>query len=179
MNVLVPFADGFEEIEALSIVDILRRADLKVVTAGLLKKSVKGAHEVMVQTDAHLDDINSKDFVAIVLPGGMPGASNLSKSERLKAILQDMDKENKLLCAICAAPLALMSAGVLKKTYTCYPSFENVIQKDGYINNKNIVVDENTITSQGPATAMIFALEIVKQLKGDGVYKKVKNELLA
>lgn len=178
-KVLVPMATGFEEIEALSLVDILRRADINVVMAGLDGQTIKGAHGVNVQTDILLDSVNSNDFDMIILPGGLPGAEYLAKSEKVKSLLREFDRDKKLIGAICAAPWALSTAGVLKEKYTCYPSFETNVQKNGYDPTSDVVIDQNIMTSRGPATAMKFALEIVKQICGIEKYQEIKDGLLA
>ncbi|MDX1809028.1 MAG: DJ-1/PfpI family protein [Sulfurospirillaceae bacterium] len=177
-KVLLPLANGFEEIEALSIVDVLRRANIEVVTAAIDKKQVIGAHNIRVQADTHILDVKSTDFDMIVLPGGLPGATNLQKDENVKRLLQEFNNDKKYIGAICAAPIALKSAGVLKSAYTCYPSFEDNIGKDGYISDKDVVSDENVITSRGPATAMKFALVIVEKLCGEKLASDVKQQLL-
>ncbi len=177
-KVLVPLATGFEEIEALSIVDVLRRADVEVVIAGLDKKQVVGAHGVKVQADVHIKDAKSSEFDMIVLPGGLPGATNLQKDETVQKLLKEFDKDEKYIGAICAAPVALMSAGVLRENYTCYPSFETNIKDEGYISNEDVVYDKNVMTSRGPGTAMIFALAIVKQLCGEKIESEIKSQLL-
>lgn len=112
------------------------------------------------------------------MPGGLPGAENLAKSEKLGKILRDFDANNAKIGAICAAPWALATAGVLKSSYTCYPGFENQIAYPGYTNAANVVKDQNIMTSKGPATAMEFALQIVRELKGEQVYSKLKSDLL-
>ncbi|NOX15660.1 MAG: DJ-1/PfpI family protein [Epsilonproteobacteria bacterium] len=177
-KVLVPLASGFEEIEAMSIIDILRRAEIEVVVAGLGKKQVVGAHGVKVQADVHIEDTNSSNFDMIVLPGGLPGATNLQKDETVQKLLKEFDKQNKPIGAICAAPVALMSAGVLKENYTCYPSFETNIREKGYTANKDIVSDKNIITSRGPGTAMTFGLAIVSKLCGDEKSNEIRSQLL-
>jgi len=177
-KVLVPLATGFEEIEAMNIIDILRRAEVEVVIAGLGKKQVVGAHGVKVQCDAHIKDMKSSDFDMIVLPGGLPGATNLQKDETVQKLLKDFDAQNKYIGAICAAPIALMSAGVLKENYTCYPSFETNIREEGYSGDKDVVNDKNVMTSRGPGTAMVFALAIVKQLCGEKMANEIKSQLL-
>ncbi len=177
-KVLVPLATGFEEIEAMSIIDILRRAGIDVVIAGLGKKQVVGTHGVKVQADVHIEDMSSEEFDMIVLPGGLPGATNLQKDEYVQKLLKDFDKQNKSIGAICAAPLALESAGVLKENYTCYPSFEINIREEGYTISQDVVSDKNIMTSRGPATAMAFGLAIVAKLCGDEKSSEIKSQLL-
>ena len=178
MKVAIVLANGFEEIEAVSLIDILRRAEIDVVSVGLDKKCVCGAHGVEMITDEILDDMKVSEFDMIVLPGGLPGAENLAKSEKLGKILRDFDANNAKIGAICAAPWALATAGVLKSSYTCYPGFESQIAHPGYTNSANVVKDQNIMTSKGPATAMEFALQIVRELKGEQVYSKLKSDLL-
>ncbi|WP_331774073.1 DJ-1 family glyoxalase III [Sulfurospirillum sp. 1612] len=177
-KVLVLLANGFEEIEALSVVDVLRRANIEVVMAAIDKKQVTGAHNVKVQADMHILDVKNSDFDMVVLPGGLPGATNLEKDENVQKLLKDFDHDNKAIGAICAAPIALQRAGVLKKTYTCYPSFENNIRQEGYLSDQDVVNDENVTTSRGPATAMKFGLALVEKLAGPDVALDVKNQLL-
>lgn len=178
MKVAIILANGFEEIEAVSLIDILRRAEIDAVSVGLDKKCVCGAHGVEMIADEILDDIKVSEFDMVVLPGGLPGAENLAKSERLGQVLRDFDANNAKIGAICAAPWALATAGVLKSSYTCYPGFENQIAHPGYTNAVNVVKDQNIMTSKGPATAMEFALQIVRELKGEQVYSKLKSDLL-
>lgn len=178
-KVVIPLANGFEEIEAFTLVDVLRRAEIDVKTAGLEKKMAKGAHGVVVEADTVLDEIQTHEYDMIVLPGGLPGAEYLAKSEKVQKLLQKFNSNGKKLGAICAAPWALKTAGVLKNKYTCYPSFEDTIEHDGYTPEQNVIKDENIMTSRGPATAMEFALAIVKELCGEKVYNDVKNGLLA
>ena len=174
----IVLANGFEELEAISLIDILRRADIDALAVGLEKKCVCGTHGVEMIADEILDDIKVSEFDMIVLPGGWPGAENLAKSERLGQVLRDFDANNTKIGAICAAPWALATAGVLKSSYTCYPGFESQIAHPGYTNSANVVKDQNIMTSKGPATAMEFALQIVRELKGEQVYSKLKSDLL-
>lgn len=177
-KVLLPLAIGFEEIEAIAIVDILRRASVEVVMGSLEGLHVKGAHGIEVIADSLLCELEHQDFDMIVLPGGLPGATNLAKDSKVQSLLQDFDKANKHIAAICAAPLALKSAGVLKNHYTCYPSFENHIKHQGYNADINVVCDANITTSKGPSTAIEFTLKLVEILCGEEMAQKLSKDLL-
>jgi len=179
--VLVPLASGFEEIEAISIIDILRRADIEVIIGYLGESNlIKGANSITVQGDISIKKVTVDSLDMIVLPGGWGGTKALAEDETTQNILKTMNKQNKLIGAICAAPFALHTAGVLKQNYTCYPSVEAEIRLDGYKGDSAIVVEDgNILTSRGPATAICFALEIVKKLAGDEKYLAIKNALLA
>ena len=180
-RVLVPLAGGFEEIEAVSIIDVLRRAEIEVLVASLDdKKLVKGANGITIETDFEVKNITADEIDMIVLPGGWDGTHALADDENVQNILKDMDAKGKNIGAICAAPFALNKAGVLKQNYTCYPSVEDDIRKDGYQGDKSMIVeDKNVMTSRGPATAICFALKIVQKLKGDEMYEMLKGGLLA
>lgn len=181
VKVLVPLAGGFEEIEAVNIIDVLRRAEIEVLVASLDNESlIKGAHSLVIQTDFKVHDINTDEIDMIVLPGGWGGTKALAEDANVQRILKEMDAKGKNIGAICAAPFALNKAGVLKHNYTCYPSVEDEIRKEGFMGDKAMVVeDENVMTSRGPATAICFALKIVKKLKGEDMYLKVRAALLA
>ncbi len=177
-KVLLPLAEGFEEIEAVTIIDILRRAEIEVVLASLEKKQVTGAHGIKIQAETHIADIKGvEEFDMIVLPGGLPGAFNLQKDENVQRLLKEFDEKKKYIGAICAAPIALREAGVLKE-YTCYPSFEENIGKEGYKDDKNVVQDDNITTSKGPATAMEFAVSLVEKLKSKESAEQLRKDLL-
>ena len=180
-TVLVPIAKGFEEIEAVSIIDVLRRAEVEVLVASLDGKSlVKGANGITVETDLEVKSVNADEIDMIVLPGGWDGTHALAADENVQKILKEMDAKGKNIAAICAAPFALNAAGVLKQNYTCYPSVEEQIREDGYQGDRAMIVeDENIMTSRGPGTAICFALEIVKKLKGEETYQALKAGLLA
>ncbi len=178
-KILVPIANGFEEIEAISIIDICRRAGIEVVSAGVEDKILVGAHKIKIEMDKKITEVSSDDFDLIALPGGLPNAFTLAENSDVQRLLKEFKAKNKKIGAICAAPFALHKADVLSENYTCYPSFEEKIKDEGYFSNQNVVIDENVITSRGPATAMEFALEIVKVLKGEEVYQAVKSGLLA
>jgi len=180
-KVLVPIAKGFEEIEAVCIIDVLRRAEIEVLVASLDENSlVKGANGITIETDLQLKNVSSDELTMIVLPGGWDGTYALADDANVQRILKEMDAAGKNIAAICAAPFALNAAGVLKEKFTCYPSVEEQIRKEGYEGDKSMVVeDANVMTSRGPATAICFALAIVKKLKGEETYLALKEGLLA
>lgn len=177
-KVIVPLAEGFEEIEALSIVDILRRAHVEVTMAALDSLHVKGAHGIVVVADALLRDLDGSVYDMIALPGGLPGATNLSADATTQNLLQTFDHQGKAIAAICAAPYALKSAGVLKNHYTCYPGFQSKIAGEGYNAVDKVVRDANITTSQGPSTAMLFALALVEQLCSKSTADALAKDLL-
>lgn len=178
-KVLVIISKGFEEIEAVSIIDILRRAQVEVTVATINEILTLGANGITIQADTTLEQVKELDsFDMVVLPGGGENTQILASSSLVKEVLSIMKNKNKFVGAICAAPYALHEAKVLNNKYTCYPSFEQKIDSATYTSEENVVIDEKVITSRGPATAMQFALELVKILKGDDVYGKIKNGLL-
>jgi len=180
-RVLVPLANEFEEIEAVTIIDVLRRADIEVLVASLDDKMlVQGAHGIVVQADLHVKSVDADMLDMIVLPGGWGGTHALAEDENVQKMLREMDAKGKYIGAICAAPFALNKAGVLKEKYTCYPSVEEQIREEGYLGDEAMVVeDANVITSRGPGTAICFALAIVRKLQAEEKYKTVKEGLLA
>ena len=179
-RVLVPIAKGFEEIEAVSIIDVLRRANIEVLVLGVDAQEVEGANGIVLKTDGVLDEsISVDDLDMIVLPGGWGGTNILAQHPLVQNLLKQMDQKGKNIGAICAAPFALNQAGVLKQNYTCYPSVEEQIKKEGYSSDKKVVVDQNVLTSRGPGTAMCFGIEIVKQLVGKDSANELKEGLLA
>ncbi|MCL2323297.1 MAG: DJ-1/PfpI family protein [Oscillospiraceae bacterium] len=165
MKALLFLANGFEEIEALSVVDILRRAGVTISTCSIMgQNQVKGSHNIIVIADLNIKDIHEKDYDVFILPGGMPGAKNLKENKDVIRIIKNAFKEKKLIAAICAAPIVLIEAGILKgKNVTSYPGF---LDKNGDYNflEDTIVIDENIITSRGPATAPYFAFAILEKL---------------
>lgn len=162
-------ADGFEEIEAFSVVDILRRADIEILTISISNTLiVTGAHNICVKADKLFSEIESKTdhLEAIILPGGMLGTLNLSNHEGLKKLILKMNDNNSFIMAICAAPSILGNYGILKnKKVTCYPGYENKLI-DADVINDDVVVDGNIITSRSAGTAIDFSLKIVEVLKG-------------
>ena len=165
-KVLMPLAAGFEEIEAIAVIDVLRRADIEVVLAGILPGPVEGAHNVNIFPDTTLDTINGDDFDMIILPGGQPGTDNLNANPNIHSHLREFAANEKLIGAICAAPIVLASAGLLTgKRVTCYPSYQDRLD-GGIYEEMPVVGDGNLITSRGPGTAIQFALAIVTRLAG-------------
>ena len=164
-KVAVILADGFEEIEALTVVDVLRRANITCHMVGF-EAQVTGSHAIQVQADRVFDGELS-DYDMIVLPGGMPGSANLRDHELLIAELQKCEQVGKKVAAICAAPIVLNRAGLLKdKEFTCYDGVQEQIA-DGHYRKETVVVDGQLTTSRGPATALAFAYNLVEQLGGD------------
>ena len=164
-KVAVILANGFEEIEALTVVDVLRRANISCDMVGL-EEQVTGSHDIQVTADRVFDG-DLSDYDLLVLPGGMPGSANLRDNQALISEIQAFNQEGKKISAICAAPIALHQAGVLKdKHFTCYDGVQEQIT-DGIYQKQTVVVDGNLTTSRGPSTALAFAYELVAQLGGD------------
>ena len=164
-KVAVILANGFEEIEALTVVDVLRRANISCDMVGF-EEQVTGSHDIQVTADRIFDG-DLSDYDLLVLPGGMPGSANLRDNQALISEIQAFNQEGKKISAICAAPIALQQAGVLKdKHFTCYDGVQEQIT-DGIYQKETVVVDGNLTTSRGPSTALAFAYELVDQLGGD------------
>jgi 4-methyl-5(b-hydroxyethyl)-thiazole monophosphate biosynthesis len=180
-KVLVPIAEGFEEIEAVSIIDVMRRAGITVIMASLNETMiVKGANGISVQCDRSISGISADEIDMIVLPGGWGGTKALAHDTHVQNLLKEMDAKGKNIGAICAAPFALDAAGVLKEGYTCYPSVENEIKTPGFRGSQSAVVETaNIMTSRGPGTAICFGLAIVKKLCGVETYEALRGGLLA
>jgi 4-methyl-5(b-hydroxyethyl)-thiazole monophosphate biosynthesis len=178
-KILVPLADGFEEIEAISIIDICRRGEIDVIVAGVDRKIIMGAHHIPVTTDCMINEVTVDSLDMVVLPGGWGGTEILANNTTVQSILNHMQQNDKYISAICAAPYALDTAGVLSDNFTCYPSIENKIKTPGYDKNTDIVIDGKVMTSKGVGTAICFSLEIVKILKGVDSYNRLKTEILA
>ncbi len=167
-------ADGFEEIEALATVDVLRRADVPVLTVGTSGKYIVGAHGVTVEADIDLNAVEPHKMEGIVLPGGMPGTTNLDENKKVSDLI-DFAAENDLwLCAICAAPLILGQKGILAgKKATCYPGFESYLK--GAILSNGVCRDGKIITANGPGAALPFSFEILNALGKDS--EKLKKDM--
>lgn len=179
--VYVHLAEGFEEVEALTCVDVLRRADIKVQTVSITgERTVMGTHGIPVVADVLYEEADYSTCEMIVLPGGLPGADNLQAHEGLAKHICSFAKDaaDKKLAAICAAPQVFGACGVLEgKKATIYPGMEDYL-KGGQPTGKNVTVDGNIITGMGPAIAMEFALALVKELKGKEAADQVAGGML-
>ena len=163
-KILIPLAPGFEEIEAVTNIDVLRRAGLDVLTAGIGGIEIEGDHGIKVAADTEISELSSDNLSAVVLPGGMPGAANLRDSGRLLKIIRDVNEKGGLCAAVCAAPIVLDAAGILEgKNATSYPGFGDEMPSCNY-REERVVIDGNIITARGPGVAMEFALTIVEYL---------------
>jgi 4-methyl-5(b-hydroxyethyl)-thiazole monophosphate biosynthesis len=180
MKVLVPLAEGFEEIEVMTIVDILRRAEIEVVIAGLKDGLIEGAHKILVQPEATLDEVKALQFDVLYLAGGFPGFINLREDERVLNMVREMDRAGKYIAAICGAPSVLVKSGMLKgRTATVNPAGREEVAACARYSPERVVVDGNLITSQSPGTAMELALKMVDVLAGKEVMEKIKAQILA
>ena len=180
MRVLVPLAEGFEEIEAISVIDILRRADVEVVTAGLKEGLAEGSHKVKVLPDTTLEKVDWHDFDGLVLPGGAPGFVNLGNDQRILDLAREMNRAGKCVAAICAAPSVLIKAGVLQgRKATVSSSGKAQVQACADFREDRVVVDKNLITSRAPGTALEFALKLVEALAGREKMEQVKAQTMA
>ena len=179
-RVLIPLADGCEELEAVTIIDLLRRAGLEVVTAGLSHRGAAGAHGIALGADTTLEAVANAEFDAVVLPGGEPGATHLKDDARVIALLKRHAAAGRLVAAICAAPKALAAAGLLDgKLATSYPGYLDDHPAPGMrFVAQPVVVDGRIVTSRGPGTAMDFALTLIEMLSGRAARDKVEAPLM-
>ncbi len=178
-RVLVPLAPGFEEIEAVTIVDILRRADVHVTVAGTVAGPVTGSRGVVIVPDTTLDQATDSEFDMIVLPGGGPGTENLRRDPRITRLVKAQSDRGGYVAAICAAPTVLGDAGLLAgRRVTSYPSNQSQLAGADYQTDR-VVVDGRLITSRSPGTALEFALTLVEHLAGRPVSERIAGDVLA
>ncbi len=177
-RVLVPLAEGFEEMEGIIILDVLRRAGIEAVSAGLQSGPIKAARGTNHLADMTIEGAADQDWDMIVLPGGLPGATNLEKHSVVQAILKKMDAANKPIGAICAAPNVLRNLGILRadEEFTVFPGSEGRA-RGGIHNPARVVRSGNITTSIGPGSAFEFALDLVEQLLGAAARAKVTGPL--
>jgi len=165
MKGAVLFKDGFEELEALSVVDVLRRANILCDMVGMDKLEATSSRGIEIKMDKLFDE-SLYDYDLVVLPGGLPGATSLRDDKRVIDLLQDFHKKEKLIAAICAGPISLEKADVLQgKKFTCYPGFEEEIPSGQY-QDTLICEDDHIITGRGPAAALAFAYALLEKLGG-------------
>ncbi len=178
-RVAVLLADGFEEIEGLTVVDILRRASVYVDTVSISEDyMVRGAHGINVQTEDLFQEVDFTEFDMVVLPGGMPGTTNLNEHGGVKRVVRDFAENGRYVAAICAAPSILGGLGLLKgKRAACYPSVEDKLS-GAVITKVPVVVDGNIITSRGMGTAIDFALKLVDVLAGRAKAEEIGESIL-
>ena len=178
-KVLIPLAKGFEELEAITIIDMLRRAKCEVLIASINENlEVLSQGGIKIIADLNLSSVDKKNLDVIVFPGGLEGTYNLADCKLLSEITNFLYENNKIVAAICAAPFALFKMGILKEqNFTCYPGMQKQIQNPNY-KEEIVVRDGNIITSRGPATALDFALFLIEVLMGDEKAQEIKKGIL-
>ena len=181
-KVLLPVSRGFEEVELVSLVDVLRRGGLEVCTAYLDEFSdtplLVGDNGITMAMDKALKDVDSTTFDMILLAGGWDNAYTLRDNQTIQTLLKEFYNNNKVVGAMCASVMALKEAGILGSDYTCYPFAKEEVNHKGYREDVAVVTDGNIMTSRGPGTALCFGLEIVKRLVGVESYEAVKEGML-
>jgi 4-methyl-5(b-hydroxyethyl)-thiazole monophosphate biosynthesis len=177
-KVLVVLANGFEEIESVVPIDICRRANMSVTVAALDNLTVVAAHDIKIQADVLLKDVQYQVFDVIILPGGDPGTSNLEKSDLVKEIVMTQFRSGRMIAAICAAPRILEGYGLLRgRTATCYPGTKPKMQSCTLVDDP-VVVDGNILTSQAPGTAMAMSYKIVEILQSPSLSTVLQQAML-
>ena len=180
--ILLPIAQGFEEVEAVSLIDVLRRGGLavRVATVDPHKDDnlVLGANGITIQADTNIKNVVADDFDMILLPGGWENTYTLAENETVQNLLKEFKANDKVIGSICAAAYALKKADVLGNDYTCYPAAADEVNHEGYREDQAVVVDGNIMTSRGPGTALCFGLEIVKRFSGEESYQAIKEGML-
>lgn len=180
-QVYIILADGFEEIEALTVVDILRRGQVStMMVSNTEEKYVTGAHGIKVETDLRFSEMKEEEILALVLPGGMPGTVNLKENKKLMEMVEKRHKQEELTAAICAAPALIFGdLGLLEgKNATCYPSMEEHLTGAKYLADQKTVQDGHLITGCGMGGAIPFGLQILEALKGKELAKQIKNSIV-
>lgn len=179
IRVLLPLATGFEEIEAVTVIDVLRRADLEVTVAGLTPGVLTGSRGIKVEPDTTLDQIDSSGFDVLVLPGGLGGAEAMMADERVLALVRAQRAAGRTTAAICAAPMVLAAAGVEEGLeVTSHPSVRDRLGRASVRATPRVVRSGDVVTSQGPGTAMEFALALVEDLRGSEVRDALADSMV-
>lgn len=177
MKLFIPLADGFEDVEAFAVIDILRRADIPIDTVGIPGSVITSSNKVKVMVDRKMIEIRAEDYDGVVLVGGSKAVDILNRTNSLLDIVKKFDAKGKTIAAICAAPTILAKLGVLdNRKATIYPGMERELPKP---RDEKVIVDKNVITSQGPGTAIEFALKIVETLKGESKAAQIRRNLIA
>lgn len=178
-KVSIFLAPGFEEVEALTPIDLLRRAGAEVTIVSVWEeKAVTGSHQITVKADALFEEMDFGDQDLLILPGGQPGTNNLKACQKLRDLLTDADKKGKLLAAICAAPTVFGDMGLLKgKRATCYPGCEEGLTGAECLTDR-VVVEGNITTSRGVGTAIPFALSLIEQLFGKEKSEEIRKSIV-
>ncbi len=177
-KVIIPLAQGFEEIEAVTLIDIMRRAGIEVTVAGITEGNITGSHKIQITPDTELSTIQAENYDSIVLPGGQPGSDNLAKDPTLLTLLQEFNRKQKITAAVCAAPIVLAKAGLLEnKQVTVYPGYEQVLG-NVHFSTDSVVTDGTVITSRGPGTAASLAFTIVEHLVGKEKSEQLRKTML-
>lgn len=177
-KVLVPLLAGFEEIEAVTIIDVLRRAEIPVVVASVEVGTVEGSHALSVLATHALREVDANELAMIALPGGMPGAKNLAEQPEVQRLVKQVAEDGGYTAAICAAPMALAAANVHRDhKVTSYPGFDKYLDGANYVQDR-VVVDRRVVTSRGPGTALEFALTLVRLLRGPEVEADLREKML-
>ncbi|MDW8799734.1 DJ-1/PfpI family protein [Clostridium sp. A1-XYC3] len=176
---IVLLAKGFEEVEALTVVDVLRRGGVHCITCSINEDAeVLGSHSIHVKANSLLEKVDFHKYDVLVIPGGMPGAANLRDSEKVTELVKKFNSDNKIIAAICAGPIVLGRAGVLTgKKVTSYPGYEGELGDIRYC-EEIVVQDGNIITSRGPATAMDFSFKILENLTDKETVEQLKEAML-
>lgn len=177
-RVVVLLADGFEEVEAITQIDYLRRADLEVTVVGVTGRDVIGGHDIRVNTDITVGELTG-EFDAVVVPGGTLGAENIAASDLAVSLIRRTMETGRLVAAICAAPAVVLGEhGLLAgRSFTCYPGFENRVTS-GSFSTERVVEDGNLITSRGPGTAAEFAFAVAARLAGEEGASMLRDQTL-
>lgn len=178
-KIAVFLAEGFEEIEATNIIDVLRRAELETIIVSVTGKlDITGSHDITITADQLFNEFDFTEIDMLVLPGGMPGANNLNNHIELKKLITGFHQQEKLIGAICAAPIVLGGLGILKgRDATCYPGFEHQLNGANYTGN-NVEISENIVTGKGAGVAIIFALKIVEQFRGENFANELARKMI-
>lgn len=178
MKIAVLFATGYEEIEALAVVDVLRRAKIDVIMTGINEMQVTSSRNITVMMDDTLSNLNKNTIDLLILPGGMPGVDNLYADENVREWVKDFDQKQKRIGAICAAPSILGRLGVLKgRTATCYPGFEQYLE-GATVSKERVVEDGHVITGIGAGASLEFAFKILEVVKGQDEANQMKAGML-